>query len=287
MLRRTGVPGWKPRSYLITSVLTGLILFGPVGSASATLVMPGTPLPTDFVLGPTVPGKWGPPALGTPATVSWSLMPDGTPAPADPFPHPGGSSLFASILGPLGPGATAAISSAFATWAAVTSLTIVGPVPDAGLAFDHPLATGAAAGDIRFGGYPFDGAFRVLAHAFFPPVNGFTAAGDAHFDMAESWVISALPEGSPTGLLIDWETVVLHELGHALGLDHSPVPLSVMFATYSGVHRILDPDDILGIQTLYGVPAGVPEPSTFLLIGSALLGVGLWRCRQDSRRRRV
>lgn len=31
-----------------------------------------------FNLGPTSPGKWGPPAFGTGATVTWSLIPTGT-----------------------------------------------------------------------------------------------------------------------------------------------------------------------------------------------------------------
>ena len=74
------------------------------------------------------------------------------------------------------------------------------------------------------------------------------------------------------GTRVDWRTVVLHELGHMAGLEHScPVPFgpctpaeadAVMFYQYRGVLRTLAPDDIAGISALY--PAGgtaAPTPS--------------------------
>jgi hypothetical protein len=55
-------------------------------------------------------------------------------------------------------------------------------------------------GDIRIGAHRFDNAGRVLAHTYFPPPNGATAAGDAHFDQAEDWSLSgALSAGEGRG----------------------------------------------------------------------------------------
>lgn len=48
-------------------------------------------------------------------------------------------------------------------------------------------------------------------------------------------------------------SVALHELGHSLGLAHSPVESAVMFPYYQAYDENvnLDYDDILGIYNLY------------------------------------
>lgn len=48
--------------------------------------------------------------------------------------------------------------------------------------------------------------------------------------------------------------VVVHEMGHSIGLDHSSVPGSLMAPTYMGYmpNFKLSQDDIEGIQALYG-----------------------------------
>jgi predicted Zn-dependent protease len=95
----------------------------------------------------------------------------------------------------------------------------------------------------------FDGTNGVLAHAYFPPPNGGDIAGDMHFDEDESWTTAA--QAFPWQP-IDLVTVAAHEIGHALGLNHSDVNCALMNPFYNGSHRYLAPDDIDGIRSLYG-----------------------------------
>lgn len=52
----------------------------------------------------------------------------------------------------------------------------------------------------------------------------------------------------------DVVTVFLHENGHVVGLGHSDVTGAVMEAVYAGIRQSLHPDDVCGMQTLYGTP---------------------------------
>jgi hypothetical protein len=108
----------------------------------------------------------------------------------------------------------------------------------------------SSGGDIKIGwfvgdhgdGNPFDGPSGIFGHGFFPE------DGRVHFDDDEGWTDSNLPP------------VAIHEFGHSVGMLHSQVPNTVMWGSYTGLSK-LQPDDISGIQSLYGpaVPISVNE----------------------------
>ncbi|XP_061924175.1 matrix metalloproteinase-28 [Entelurus aequoreus] len=134
-----------------------------------------------------------------------------------------------------------AVNAAFQLWSNVSGLVF------------REAPEGAA--DIRLAFYEgdhndgasnaFDGPGGTLAHAFLP------RRGEAHFDMAERWTLN----GHKGHNLFP---VMAHEIGHTLGLEHSPVRHALMSPYYRKLGRslLMSWDDILAVQQLYGKPAG-------------------------------
>ncbi|KAM5273775.1 matrix metalloproteinase-28 isoform 2-T2 [Ctenodactylus gundi] len=92
----------------------------------------------------------------------------------------------------------------------------------------------------------FDGPGGALAHAFLP------RRGEAHFDLDERWSLSRRRRGR--NLFV----VLVHEIGHTLGLTHSTAPRALMAPYYKKLGRdaLLSWDDVLAVQSLYGKPLG-------------------------------
>ena len=129
----------------------------------------------------------------------------------------------------------------------------------------------------------FDGPGGALAHAFFPK------KGEAHFDVEEKWASGLFstansrgtgragsgysPHGSYHGQYQPYRrrmmrssmgrdkasllAVAAHEMGHILGLPHSPIRGSLMSPYYDDYRRntALAFDDIQAIEYLYGKTA--------------------------------
>ena len=71
------------------------------------------------------------------------------------------------------------------------------------------------------------------------------------------------------------EDIASHELGHALGLQHSSLTDATMYASYSSCSqalRSLSADDIAGAQSLYADGAGVVDTAPNVTIASPLNG---------------
>jgi predicted Zn-dependent protease len=72
---------------------------------------------------------------------------------------------------------------------------------------------------------------------------------DTTFNDQYKWSV-ATPTPSDS---VDIQTVALHELGHALGLDHAPAPAIMQPSVdYGEQRRVLDTDDKNGIVKIYG-----------------------------------
>lgn len=108
------------------------------------------------------------------------------------------------------------------------------------------IVEGGAA-DITITTGPIDGPGGTLAWS---ELAAGLRALQQKYDTAERWEVS-----------IDLYLVILHELGHALGLQHDVQNAqAVMAPRYNGSLSKLQPRDVARIQALYGAPRVDPTP---------------------------
>lgn len=149
----------------------------------------------------------------------------------------------------------AAAEFALETWASVAAVDFA-PAPDG----TEP--------DLSFDFAPLPGDTIGEAFTLFQPLPdvGEVVSSVITLDSTEQW--------SPFGEAgLNFYNVILHELGHSLGLDHPDDPTQVMYAFYLTDETLsLAAGDLAGIRLIYGSARetilGTPGPDTIVETGS-------------------
>ncbi len=190
-------------------------------------------------------------AQGTPITLTWSFVPDGTSIPGSIGEATSASDLKSFLNGLYGNQATwqALFQLVFDRWSELSGVTYVFEPNDDGAAFPQSGVTNGASGslglrgDLRISGHLIDGASNVLAYNFFP--NG----GDMVIDTGDGANF-----GNTTNNSRKFRNTLAHEHGHGLGFNHvCPVNQSKLMepflaTTFDGPQL----DDIMAVQRGYG-----------------------------------
>jgi hypothetical protein len=217
---------------------------------------------------------------GTPGLFTWSVMPSGL-AFQGYENHFGQVSLDFGVL--LGTASQAeertVIASALSKWAAVCAMTSIGPIPDGGVNGGAPESVGGKFADMRFAAVFGGFGGRYLGHAYQPGNEsiygtGGSIAGDVHMNTEYQFIDDPNHVYQGDGRF-DFETVMLHEIGHSIGLGHSTTPGAVMHASYTGARRHLTSDDVAGARYIYGMRPVLVNDALHQLTGGSQVRKGV------------
>jgi hypothetical protein len=199
---------------------------------------------------------------GQPVTLTWSIVPDGTPiasSGSDDSANP--SNLRARMATIYGGSATgnptaqpwfSVFQAVFDNLAAISGLRFVYEPADDGIAIDGSSSSAdwgvlGTRGDIRISGHLIDGNSNTLAYAYYPD------NGDVVIDTADSYIADT----SNTSIRL--RNIMEHEIGHSLGLGHvCPVNQTKLMEPFINLgFRGSQFDDTYSHQRNYGDPLEV------------------------------
>ncbi len=185
---------------------------------------------------------------GNAVRLTWSIVPDGTPM------KDGSSSNLISRLDETfgsGPGGTdlqnrpwfPLIAQSFNRWSEVGGVTLTYEPNDDKAQWGQSPGKLGTRGDIRIGGHSIDGHLNVLGQSAFP------SNGDMVIDTDDMKYF-----GNSSYNYSRFRNLVMHELGHGLGLGHIVSSEGVFLMEVSNNSSLSGPqfDDILGLHQLYG-----------------------------------
>jgi hypothetical protein len=156
------------------------------------------------------------------------------------------------FTGALGSQYESAVQQAFQTWAQASGLKFV--------------EVGGGNADIKVGLAQFDSqdtGIQGLSQVRAP--GGQAASADIMLEDPAEDALAADANGrlAYAGTQTEFGQLMLHEIGHVLGLADSSDPGSVMAAVLNNANETLDATDLHGIQALYGASAaGTPSVAT-------------------------
>ncbi len=217
-----------------------------------------------FIITPSDPDPWLSTASGSrsgngaPATITWSIVPDGTVTSTGVGSATTTSKLVSFMNSNFGGNSSQTnltlqpwfhiFTDAFGRWSQLGGVNFAYESHDDGV--KHPSSNGALGvrGDIRLAGFNIDGASGTLAFTYIP-----TGGSDMAIDTADA---SLFKSGSNLNYVY-FRNTLMHEIGHTFGLEHvDSTTDTLLMQPYidDSANPIDGPqlDEVRGVQYFFG-----------------------------------